>query len=126
MDAKAEEKIFVGYCQDSKSYRLLDPITHKIVRSRDVIFLEESKVREKERMAETYLPVLENVDEGEPEERAEEEAEHESNGEAAEKAGDDAISIVSLDSDETDRTVMEESDSDKPDLNEEREADSSN
>lgn len=35
--------IFVGYGSDTKGYRLLDPKTHKIIRSRDVVFLEEPK-----------------------------------------------------------------------------------
>lgn len=39
------ELLFVGYCQDSKDYRLMDPETKKITRSRDVIFLENYKYK---------------------------------------------------------------------------------
>lgn len=39
-DAKSKQYLFVGYCDGSKGYRLIDPVTHKIVESRDVKFLE--------------------------------------------------------------------------------------
>ncbi|KMQ82767.1 retrovirus-related pol polyprotein from transposon tnt 1-94, partial [Lasius niger] len=42
-DSKKEELMFVGYCENSKGYRLIDPRTKKIVKSRDVVFLEEFK-----------------------------------------------------------------------------------
>ncbi|KMQ82772.1 gag-pol polyprotein, partial [Lasius niger] len=35
--------MFVGYCENSKGYRLIDPRTKKIVKSRDVVFFEEFK-----------------------------------------------------------------------------------
>ncbi|KAK9693999.1 hypothetical protein QE152_g33827 [Popillia japonica] len=37
---EGQELIFVGYCEDTKGYRLIDPLTKKLVRSRDVVFLE--------------------------------------------------------------------------------------
>lgn len=39
-DRKAQEYLFVGYCEDTKGYRLVHPITKKLTRSRDVIFFE--------------------------------------------------------------------------------------
>lgn len=41
-DPKSKELIFVGYCDRSKGYRLINPETGKITNSRDVIFLDES------------------------------------------------------------------------------------
>lgn len=41
-DNKAKELIFVGYCPESKGYRLYDKKEDKIIRSRDVVFLEEN------------------------------------------------------------------------------------
>lgn len=43
-DSKGEELMFIGYCEgycDSKGYRLIDPQTKKITKSRDVVFLED-------------------------------------------------------------------------------------
>lgn len=37
---KAKEMIFVGYSQESKGYRLMDPNTFKITEASDVIFLK--------------------------------------------------------------------------------------
>jgi len=39
-DVKAKELMFVGYCQDRKGYRLINPATHEITNARDVKFLE--------------------------------------------------------------------------------------
>lgn len=40
MDSKSNKLIFVGYCESSKGYRLLDLKTKKIIKRRDVVFLE--------------------------------------------------------------------------------------
>ena len=40
LDKKAEKMRFVGYCKNSKGYRLFDEKTHKIIKRRDVIFNE--------------------------------------------------------------------------------------
>lgn len=40
---KSKPCVFVGYCDDSKAYRLWDPESRKIIKSRDVIFNEESR-----------------------------------------------------------------------------------
>ena len=39
-DSKSKEYIFVGYCEESKGYRMLHPVTKKFTRSRDVVFFE--------------------------------------------------------------------------------------
>ena len=40
-DAKSQELIFVGYCEETKGYRLVHPVTKKLTRSRDVVFFEQ-------------------------------------------------------------------------------------
>lgn len=40
-DSKSTEMIFLGYCEHTKGYRLLNPINKKITKSRNVIFLED-------------------------------------------------------------------------------------
>uniref|UniRef100_A0A251TCA0 Putative copia protein n=1 Tax=Helianthus annuus TaxID=4232 RepID=A0A251TCA0_HELAN len=40
LDDKTERAIFVGYSEHSKGYKLFNPITHKMIISRDVIFSE--------------------------------------------------------------------------------------
>ena len=41
LDSKGEKCIFLGYCEDSKGYRLYNPSTNKCVISGDVQFIEE-------------------------------------------------------------------------------------
>ena len=40
-DVKARPCIFLGYGHEEFGYRLWDPMSRKIVRSRDVVFLED-------------------------------------------------------------------------------------
>ena len=40
LDAKSKKVIFVGYPDSIKAYKLFDPVTHKFIRSRDVLFVE--------------------------------------------------------------------------------------
>ena len=42
MDDKGVKCIFIGYSSESKAYRLYDPITKKIIISRDVEFIENN------------------------------------------------------------------------------------
>ena len=42
LDKKSAKSIFVGYPSNSKGYKLYNPETKKMFRSRDVIFLETS------------------------------------------------------------------------------------
>ena len=41
LDAKSRRCIFLGYADKIKGYHLWDPTAHKIIRSRDVIFVED-------------------------------------------------------------------------------------
>ena len=41
LDSKGEKCIFLGYCEDSKGYRLYNPSKKKFVIRRDVYFIEE-------------------------------------------------------------------------------------
>jgi len=41
LDSKGEKCIFLGYCEESKGYRLYKPSTKKFMISRDVQFIEE-------------------------------------------------------------------------------------
>ena len=43
LDPSGEKLLFVGYCESSKGYRLIDPKTYKITKSRDVIFWKNYK-----------------------------------------------------------------------------------
>lgn len=43
LDEKTREFIFVGYAENAKGFRLLDKSTDRVVISRDVNFLDESK-----------------------------------------------------------------------------------
>ena len=40
LDPKSQECIFIGYGQDELVYKLYDPIGQKVIRSRDVVFME--------------------------------------------------------------------------------------
>ena len=40
LDAKSEKCVFIGYSEHSKAYQFFNPILHKVVVSRDVIFYE--------------------------------------------------------------------------------------
>lgn len=42
-DAKSRKLRFIGYCDHTKGYRLIDPMTMKVYTSRDVIFYENQK-----------------------------------------------------------------------------------
>lgn len=59
-DSKANELIFVGYCPESKGYRLYDEKSGKIIRSRDVVFLEENIDKNF-----SLMPITSNLESGE-------------------------------------------------------------
>ena len=40
LDKKGQKCIFVGYSEDTKSYKLYDPVTKKVIINRDVQFVE--------------------------------------------------------------------------------------
>jgi hypothetical protein len=41
LDDRGEKCIFIGYSEESKAYKLYNPLTNKVVVSRDVVFSEE-------------------------------------------------------------------------------------
>lgn len=40
---KSKELLYMGYCDNSKAYRLIDPSTKKIFKAKDVVFFEKQK-----------------------------------------------------------------------------------
>ena len=44
MDSKSEKCIFIGYNDGLKGYKLWNPVTRKVVYSRDVVFREVKNV----------------------------------------------------------------------------------
>ena len=40
IDKKGQKCIFVGYSEDTKAYKLYDPVTRKVIISQDVQFIE--------------------------------------------------------------------------------------
>jgi hypothetical protein len=42
LDTKAVECLLVGYCENSKPFRMWNPFTRKIINSRDIVFREEA------------------------------------------------------------------------------------
>lgn len=65
--AKAQEQIFIGYCENSAGYKLIAPSSKKIVQSRDVVFFEERRMEgtseiskeENEQTCPSYLEIEE-------------------------------------------------------------------
>ena len=53
LNPKAKRCIFLGYGEVTKGFRLYDPITSRVIHSRDVVFDETSLGFEKEQMKET-------------------------------------------------------------------------
>ena len=46
LDGKTRQCIFIGYGLDEFCYRLYDPIGKKLVRSRDIIFMENQTIED--------------------------------------------------------------------------------
>ncbi|KAC9553688.1 hypothetical protein E3N88_45637 [Mikania micrantha] len=46
LDVKTKPCIFLGYGQDEFGYRLYDPVLKKLVRSRDVVFMEDQTLKD--------------------------------------------------------------------------------
>ncbi|XP_048323873.2 retrovirus-related Pol polyprotein from transposon TNT 1-94 [Ziziphus jujuba] len=62
LDARSTPCIFIGYGDEEFGYRLWDPKTKKVIRSRDVVFQENQKMEdiEKPRMSPNYSSSAEN------------------------------------------------------------------
>jgi hypothetical protein len=69
LDDKSEKCIFTGYSETSKAYRLYNPITKKLILSRDVQFLENQLWNDSENQhmesQNPLLPSSENVENSE-------------------------------------------------------------
>ena len=46
LDPRAKQCIFLGYGHEEFGYRLYDPVDKKVVRSRDVVFLEDQTIED--------------------------------------------------------------------------------
>ena len=55
LDVKAKQCIFLGYGHEEFGYRLWDPLSRKIVRSRDVVFLKDQLLDDGARLRELVL-----------------------------------------------------------------------
>ncbi|KAF8378899.1 hypothetical protein HHK36_030248 [Tetracentron sinense] len=68
LDDRGEKCIFIGYSEESKAYKLYNPLTNKVVVSRDVIFSEEETWNwdKEEKIKENQIEIEEQeVDHGE-------------------------------------------------------------
>lgn len=59
LDDKTKKCVFVGYGLDEFGYRFFDPINRKLIRSRDVIFMEDHTIEDIDK-AEKGVPTSEN------------------------------------------------------------------
>ena len=64
LDDKARQCIFVGYADEKWGYKLIDPITMKVHRSRDVVFFEDQTIQDfvKGQELEAYVDDLVDID----------------------------------------------------------------
>ena len=53
LDANSKQCIFLGYAHDEYGYRLWDPVDKKIIRSRDVVFIEDQTIEDIEKAEKT-------------------------------------------------------------------------
>lgn len=85
LDPKSRKCLFLGYAEGIKGYRLWDPTTHKLIISRDVIFVENQLQLKEEndsttkKSSETTTVHVENNLEEEGSNSSESESEHETN-----------------------------------------------
>ena len=70
MEDKSEKCIFIGYSEQSKAYKLYNPITKKTIISRDVVFKEqESWNGTVDKTIDAQVPLMEEDDVVEKEKR---------------------------------------------------------
>ena len=53
LDANSKQCIFLGYAHDEYGYKLWDPVDKKIIRSRDVVFIEDQTIEDVEKAEKT-------------------------------------------------------------------------
>lgn len=61
LDLKSRELIFVGYSEETKGYRFLHPTTKQLIKSRDVVFLEDQFIGNSANESESNKFVTEKV-----------------------------------------------------------------
>ena len=59
LDKKGQKCIFVGYSEDTKAYKLYDPIVRKVIINRDVQFVENKSWDE---IVDINVKIMSNVD----------------------------------------------------------------
>ena len=59
LDKKGQKCIFVGYSEDTKAYKLYDPVTRKVIISRDVQFVENESW---DGTVDTNVKIVSNID----------------------------------------------------------------
>ena len=64
LDSKTKQCIFLGYSNEEFGYRLWDPTTKKIIRSRDVVFFEDQTIKDLDRVKKPKPFTEERVDLG--------------------------------------------------------------
>ena len=64
LDVKAKPCIFLGYSHEEFGYKLWDPMSRKVVRSRDVVFLEDQLVDDDDKVekASSYAEIPIRID----------------------------------------------------------------
>ena len=77
MDSKSEKCIFIGYKDGLKGYKLWNPVTRKVVYSRDVVFIEVKDVIKHEVQPKEPVKIEFELKEEESDSVAEEESEYE-------------------------------------------------
>jgi hypothetical protein len=60
-DARSRKLIHVGYCEDSKGYRLIDPKDGKLYKARNVVFLENEMKEESTTEGENEQSQIEEI-----------------------------------------------------------------
>ena len=65
LDKKVQKCIFVGYLEDTKAYKLYDPVTRKVIISRDVQFVENESW---DGTVDTNVNIVSNIDNDDMEE----------------------------------------------------------
>lgn len=84
-DAKSKELLFVGYNEDIKGYRLMDPRMYKIINSRDVVFTENKFLNNEDNQERNELQTILTSDKSDDED----ESPHTSNSLIKEESEDD-------------------------------------
>lgn len=70
LDDKIEKRIFIGYCEQSKAYKLYNPITKKTIISRDVVFREQQSWNGTiDKTVDPQVPLMEEDDVAEKEQQ---------------------------------------------------------